>query len=249
MRLSGALFLLLAAQVAAFRSSLFSSRFVPSVASSRTLSAKNILDDIPIEGDLMPLSNNLLIRVKEMVASTRGGLFIPDNAKERPTEGVVVACGPGRMHPETLKVMDNSAQIGDNVLYGKYDGMELKYNGINHKMIKDDDVLLKFSGGELTLENVVPVKDQVLVRLPEKEEKNSAGIIVNTPSSQEKRPTAGVVVKVGPGLQISNGEYSPIQVQPGDGVKFREYGGNQVKIQGKEYMVVRAHDIVAKWQP
>lgn len=248
MQLTVVVLLLVAVKVSAFRSGLFPARFVPLAASHGVL-AKNTLDGIEIDGNLIPLSNNLLVRVKEVAAATRGGLYIPDNAKERPTEGEVIACGPGRMHPETLRVLDNSAQTGDKVLYGKYDGTELKYNGVNHQMIKDDDVLLKFAGEELTLENVVPVKDLVLVRLSEKEEKNNAGIIVHTPASQEKRPTAGVVFKVGPGRQIGNGNYFPIQVKPGDGVKFREYGGNQVKIEGKEYMVVRAHDIVAKWQP
>lgn len=232
-------------QVAAFRP-----RFVPAIRPTQSnLYAKNTLDNIEIEGELMPLSNNLLIRVKEVAAATKGGLYIPDNAKERPTEGTVIAAGLGRIHPDTSVLMDISANQGESVLYGKYDGTELKYNGVNHQMIKDDDVLLKYSGKDMTLEAVSPVKDQVLVRLPPKEEKNSAGIIVATPNAEEKRPTTGVVVKVGPGRQAGNGQYMTMQVKPGDGVKFREFGGNQVKIEGVEYIVVRAYDILAKWTP
>ena len=52
-----------------------------------TLAKSNKLDGITIEGNLVPLSNNVLVKVKEIAASTSGGLFIPDNAKERPTEG------------------------------------------------------------------------------------------------------------------------------------------------------------------
>lgn len=62
---------------------------------------KNKIDNIQIDGDLTPLSNNLLVRVKEVASQSQGGLFIPDNAKERPTEGTVIAAGPGRQHPET----------------------------------------------------------------------------------------------------------------------------------------------------
>lgn len=51
----------------------------------------NKMDGVTIEGDLIPLSNNLLIKVKEIASSTSGGLFIPDNAKERPTEGTKAA--------------------------------------------------------------------------------------------------------------------------------------------------------------
>ena len=56
-----------------------------------------------------------------------------------------------------------------------YPGTELKYNEVNHQMIKDDDILLKYSGKEPTLENVQCIRDQVLVKLPPKEESNSAG--------------------------------------------------------------------------
>ena len=66
-------------------------------------------------------------------------------------------------------------------------------------MIKDDDVLLYYSGSEATLENVECVKDQILIKLPPKEETNLAGIIVTTPGSTEKRPNYGTVAKIGPG--------------------------------------------------
>lgn len=71
--------------------------------------------------------------------------------------------------------MDIAVKPGENVIYGKYDGTELKYNEINHQMIKDDDILLKYSGKEPTVENVECIKDQVMVKLPPKEESNAAG--------------------------------------------------------------------------
>lgn len=230
-------------ETSAFRGTFLSSRYSPS-----KLRAKNNVDGVEINGDLIPISNNVLVRVKEPESATKGGLFIPDNAKERPTEGVVIAAGPGHVHADTGAEMDVSVKPGDRVLYGKYDGTELKYNGVNHQLIKDDDVLLKFSGDALTLANVEPVKDQVLVRLLPKEDKTASGIVISTPG-QDKRPSAGIVVKVGPGRQASNGKLLPMQVAPGDGVRFREYGGNQVKIEGIEYMIVRVFDIVARWTP
>lgn len=141
-----------------------------------------------------------------------------------------------------------AVKTGENVIYGKYDGTELKYNDIPHQMIKDDDILLKYTGKDATLANVECVKDQVLIRLPPKEEKNAAGIIVATASTiKEKRPDMGVVAKVGPGRQAGNGVYMKIQVKEGDGVRFREYAGGQVKLDGQEYVVVRAYDILGKW--
>jgi len=207
----------------------------------------NKIDGVTIPGDLKPLSNNILVKVKEAVSSTSGGIFIPDNAKEKPTEGKVVAVGGGRVHPETALNLDMAVALGDSVIYGKYDGSELKYNDANHQLIKDDDVLLKYTGDEATIENVQCVKDQVLIKLPAKEESNASGIIITTPGAKDKRSDHGTVVKTGPGRQAGNGKYMTIQVTAGDSVRFRDFAGTELKIQGKEYLVIRAYDILAKW--
>lgn len=161
--------------------------------------------------------------------------------------GTVIAAGPGRIHPETGLQLDMVVKDGECVIYGKYDGTELRYNDIDHQLIKDDDILLKYSGEKSTLEGVQCVKDQVLVRLPPKEEKNSAGLIIATPGTKEKRRDYGVVSKVGPGRQAGNGVYMNIQVSAGENVRFREFAGTEVKIEGVDYLVVRAYDILAKW--
>ena len=212
-----------------------------------SLQMVNKIDGVVITGDLKPLSNNILVRVKEAVVSTTGGIYIPDNAKERPTEGKVVAIGGGRIHPETAFNLAIAVAEGDSVIYGKYDGSELRYNDVNHQLIKDDDVLLKYSGEEATLANVECVKDQILIKLPAKEEANSVGLIVSTPGNKDKRADHGVVVKVGPGRQAGNGQVMKPQVAAGDNVRFRDFAGTEVKIEGKEYLVIRSYDILAKW--
>ena len=75
--------------------------------------------------------------------------------------GEVIAAGPGRVHPETAILIETAVSIGDKVLYGKYDGTELKYDNEAHQLIKDDDVLLTYHGEEATIDNVECVKDQV----------------------------------------------------------------------------------------
>lgn len=141
-----------------------------------------------------------------------GGLFIPDNAKERPTEGLVMSAGPGRIHPETGIQLDCAVVAGDSVIYGKYDGTEMRYNDMNHQLIKDDDVLLKFTGNDLTFANCEPVKDQIMIKLSGKEMTSAAGIIVNAVDSKDIRIDSGVVAKVGPGRQAGNGATMPVQV-------------------------------------
>lgn len=206
----------------------------------------NKLDGININGELLPISNNLLIKVKIAAESTKGGLFIPDNAKERPTEGTVVAAGPGRVHPESGIHMPIAVNAGQSVIYGKYDGTEMKYNEANHQLIKDDDVLLTYVGEELLFGNCMPVKDQVLIRLPDKEATNSGGIIIQSLDSKEKIDY-GTVAKVGPGKMASTGVIIPPSVIPGDGVRFRDFAGSDIKIEGIDYRVIRGYDILAKW--
>jgi chaperonin GroES len=221
------------------------------VAAVSRLAATHKLDGIQIQGDLVPVSNNVLVRVKEAVASTQGGIFIPDNAKEKPTEGTVIATGPGRIHPETAIKMDMAVNVGDNVIYGKYDGSELKYDDVVHQLIKDDDVLLTYSGSQATVANVKCVKDNVLILLPPKEVSNVAGLIVSVKSDEAgaaQRPDNGEVVKVGPGRQAGNGNVMKMQVEPGDRCRFRNFAGSEVKIEGKEYLVIKSYDILAKWK-
>ena len=206
----------------------------------------NKLDGINISGDLVPISNNLLIKVKMAADSTKGGLFIPDNAKERPTEGLVVAAGPGRVHPESGIPIPIACSTGQSVIYGKYDGTEMKYNEANHQLIKDDDVLLTYSGSELLYDSCQPVKDQVLIKLPDKEATNSGGIIIQSLDSKEKIDY-GTVAKVGPGRMASTGVIIPSSVIPGDGVRFRDFAGSDIKIEGIDYRVIRGYDILAKW--
>jgi chaperonin GroES len=208
----------------------------------------NILDGLPISGDLQPIGNNLLIRIKDAASETKGGLFIPDTAKERPTEGTIVSAGPGRVHSESGMLQIIACKEGEKVIYGKFDGTELKYNDRAHQLIKDDDVLLKYDGDEATLANVVPVKDHILIRLPPKEDKALSGIILTTADSPEKKQSYGTVEKIGEGRPAANGELIPLQVLPGDGVRFRDFGGTLVKLDGgEEFLVIRGYDVMAKW--
>ena len=206
------------------------------------------VDGITVEGELMPTQNNLLVKVKEASSSTSGGIIIPDKAKTRPNEGTVVIAGPGRIHPETGAKIDMAVKEGEGVIYGKYDGSELKLNEVGHQMIKDDDVLLKYTGGDPLLANVEPVKDYVLVQMPPKTMSSDVGLIIVTAEDKEKRSDWGTVAKIGPGRQAANGKLIPIPVEPGDGVRYRDHAGADVKLEGVEFQVVRATEIFAKWK-
>jgi chaperonin GroES len=164
----------------------------------------------PFHADMVRLQ---IIKTRQTASHISGGLYIPDNAKERPNEGIVMAAGPGRIHPETGVQLGCPVVAGDSVIYGKYDGTEMKYNDMNHQLIKDDDVLLKYTGNDLKFENCEPVKDQVMIRLKGKDATSASGIIVNAVDNKDIRIDCGVVAKVGPGRQAGNGAVMPIQVR------------------------------------
>ncbi len=90
--------------------------------------------------NVRPLQDRILVRRVEEVAKTRGGLFIPDSAKERPLEGNVIAVGAGKRTDEgTLIALDVKA--GDRILFGKYSGTEIKVEGVEHIILREDEVL------------------------------------------------------------------------------------------------------------
>ena len=84
---------------------------------------------------IQPLSDRVLVAPQEAETKTSSGIYIPDSAKEKPQQGKVVAVGKGKKdHQMTVKV-------GDIVLYGKYSGSELKYEGNDYLIMREDDIL------------------------------------------------------------------------------------------------------------
>ena len=85
--------------------------------------------------NIKPLADRVLVEPKEAETKTASGIIIPDNAKEKPQKGTVVAAGKGtKDEPITVKV-------GDTVLYGKYGGTELKLEGKDYLMMRESDIL------------------------------------------------------------------------------------------------------------
>jgi chaperonin GroES len=90
--------------------------------------------------NVRPLADRILVRRIEEKESIRGGIIIPDTAKEKPQEGEVVAVGPGRKTEEG-KVVPVDLKKGDRVLIGKYSGTDVKLDGVEYVILREDDVL------------------------------------------------------------------------------------------------------------
>jgi chaperonin GroES len=88
-----------------------------------------------------PLQDRILVKRIESAGMTKSGLLhIPDSAKEKPAEAIVVAVGAGKML-ENGEIAALQLKAGDQVLFGKYSGTEIKVDGVDHLIIREDDVL------------------------------------------------------------------------------------------------------------
>ncbi|KYF74520.1 MULTISPECIES: co-chaperone GroES [unclassified Sorangium] len=89
---------------------------------------------------IRPLQDRIVVKRVESETKTKGGIIIPDAAKEKPIEGRVVAVGNGKVLKDG-KVRPLEVKVGDKVLFGKYSGTEVKLDGEEHVLLREDDVL------------------------------------------------------------------------------------------------------------
>ena len=92
---------------------------------------------------IRPLQDRVVVKRLESETKTKGGLFIPDSAKEKPVEGRVVAVGAGKAS-KGGKVRPLDVQVGDTVLFGKYSGTEVKVDGQDLLVMREDDIMAVF---------------------------------------------------------------------------------------------------------
>jgi len=93
---------------------------------------------------IRPLSDRLVVKRTQEEEKTKGGIIIPDTAKEKPLEGLVVAVGSGKSF-KNGKVVPLDVKEGDKVLFGKYSGTEVKVDGQELVLLREDDVLAVFT--------------------------------------------------------------------------------------------------------
>ena len=90
---------------------------------------------------IRPLQDRVIVRrLEEAVEKTKGGIIIPDTAKEKPQQGKVIAVGKGKVNDDG-KLMAVGVKVGETILFGKYSGSEIKLDGEEHLIMREEDIL------------------------------------------------------------------------------------------------------------
>lgn len=98
--------------------------------------------------NIRPLHDRIVVkRIEETADKTASGLFIPDSAKEKPHEGEVVAVGNGKLNEHTGVRTPLEVKAGDRILFGKYSGSDIKIDGTEYLIMREDEVLGVLEGG------------------------------------------------------------------------------------------------------
>ncbi|XP_048134340.1 20 kDa chaperonin, chloroplastic-like isoform X2 [Rhodamnia argentea] len=189
---------------------------------------------------LKPLGDRVLVKIKTAEEKTQGGILLPTTAQTKPQGGEVVAVGEGRTIGKSH--IDISVKTGSQVVYSKYAGTELEFNGSNHLILKEDDILGILETDDV--KDLKPLNERVLIKVAEAELKTAGGLLL-TEASKEK-PSIGTVIAVGPGPLDEEGNRKPLSVSEGNTVMYSKYAGNDFKgSDGLEYIVLRASDVMA----
>jgi chaperonin GroES len=93
-----------------------------------------------VASKIQPLADRVVVKALDEGEQMRGGLYIPDTAKEKPSQGEVVAVGPGKLSDEGTRI-DMDVKVGDKVLYGKYSGTDVTLDGDEYLILRESDIL------------------------------------------------------------------------------------------------------------
>ena len=89
---------------------------------------------------IQPLADRVVVQALEETEQMRGGLYIPDTAKEKPMQGTIIAVGPGKLSEEGARI-EPDVKVGQRVLYGKYSGTEVSVDGTEYLILRESDIL------------------------------------------------------------------------------------------------------------
>lgn len=218
----------------------------PRSSAASSASSPSALAALSVD-ELTPLASYVLVRPKEAVSETKGGILLSVSAKDKPNEGEVLAVGPGTVDQDSGARTPVWAEVGKNVMYSKYGAEKVTLGNDEYALVNDRDILLSYEGEEPSLESLKMPHGKLLVRLREEVESSEGGILLSKGAAKPDT-TIGEVVAVSDGVRGKDGSLVPLEVEVGDAVRFRY--GSEVKLEvGKaEFRAIDAEDCLAKWK-
>ncbi|MCD7466395.1 20 kDa chaperonin, chloroplastic [Datura stramonium] len=169
---------------------------------------------------IKPLGDRVLVKIKNAEEKSVGGILLPTSAQSKPQGGEVVAVGEGRSIGKTT--VEISVKNGTQVLYSKYAGTEVEFDGSKHLILKEDDIVGILETDDI--KDLQPLNDRVLIKVAEAEEKTAGGLFLS--ESAKEKPSIGTVAAVGPGPLDEEGNRKSLSVSPGNTVLYSKYAGN-----------------------
>ncbi|KAI3746694.1 hypothetical protein L6452_09133 [Arctium lappa] len=210
------------------------------LGSTRGLVVKAATTVAPKYTTLKPLGDRVLVKIKAAEEKTAGGILLPSTAQSKPQGGEVVAVGEGRTLGQ--KKVDVGVKTGTPVVYSKYAGTEVEFDGSKHLLLKEDDIVGILETDDI--KDLKPLNDRVLIKVVEAEQTTAGGLLL-TQTTKEK-PSIGTVIAVGPGPLDEEGNRKELTACAGNTVLFSKYAGNDFKgSDGSDYIALRASDVMA----
>lgn len=208
--------------------------------SFRGLVVKAVTVVSPKYTSIKPLGDRVLVKIKDAEERSVGGILLPTSAQSKPQGGEVVAVGEGRSIGKTT--VEISVKNGTQVLYSRYAGTELQFDGSKHLILKEDDLVGILESDDIT--DLQPLNDRILIKVAETEEKTVGGLYLSEASKE--KPSIGTVVAVGPGPLDEEGNRKSLSVSPGNTVLYSKYAGSDFKgADGSDYITLRVSDVIA----
>lgn len=121
-------------------------------ATAEAATTKYELDEKELRGPLIPIDDTIMVKVDVPRQVTEGGVFLPKMKSEKITRGMVTAVGEGKRHWDTGVHMPITVEVGDRVVYGNYDGTSVEYQGLQHLLMRDTELLMAYEGEEVCLD-------------------------------------------------------------------------------------------------
>ncbi|XP_009770556.1 20 kDa chaperonin, chloroplastic-like [Nicotiana sylvestris] len=207
---------------------------------SRGLVVKAATTVAPKYTSVKPLGDRVLVKIKTAEEKSVGGILLPTSAQSKPQGGEIVAVGEGRSIGKTK--VEISVKNGTQVLYSKYAGTEVLFDGSTHLILKEDDIVGILETDDI--KDLQPLNDRILIKVAEVEEKTAGGLFLS--EAAKEKPSIGSVIAAGPGPLDEEGNRKSLSVSPGNTVLYSKYAGNDFKgADGADYVTLRASDVIA----